>query len=220
MQSITYLSLFTIGFSYGATACMFSCMPFVSPLLVNSSNTIKESVSVILPFSLGRIFAYTSISLVALSGAGFVKAILDDNTLFQILLGVFTLFMGLTMLYNALRKNAKNCSCSLSVTKRLAKHRFGLFGIGFLVSINPCAPVLTLIALSANSATFSHALGMGVSFGLGAVLIPFLFYGFFLSGIIKGLLAQFRSYTKTIEIAASLLLVVVALLVINGHISL
>jgi cytochrome c biogenesis protein CcdA len=61
---------------------------------------------------------------------------------------------------------------------------------------------------------------MGISFGLGAVLVPFLFYGFFLSNIIRGLLIEFKSYAKIIEIMASLLLIIVGVLIFNGQIRL
>ena len=198
---------------------MFSCMPFLSPLLVNNSNSIRESIAVILPFSLGRIFAYTLIAVIALNGASFVKTLLDDNAIFQLLLGLFTLFMGLIMLYRIF-KSKKSCSATTSIPNRLNKNVFGLFAIGALISINPCAPVLTLITLSANSTSFSHVIGMGISFGLGAVLIPFLFYGFFLSTLIRGLLIEFKPYAKTVEIMASLLLIIVGVLILNGQIRL
>lgn len=220
MQSITFFSLFIVGLSYGSTACMFSCMPFLSPLLVNNSNSIKQSIAVMLPFSLGRIFSYTMISILALSGAGFIKAVLDDNTVFQIILGLFTIVMGGFMFLTSLNKHKKSCSANPLVPNKLTTSKFGLFGIGVLLSVNPCAPLLTLITLSANGASFSHALGMGISFGLGAILVPFLFYGFFLSNVIRGLLLEFKSYSKIIENIASLLLVGVGVLILSGHIRL
>ena len=199
---------------------MFSCMPFLSPLLVNNSNSMRQSIAVMLPFSLGRIFAYTMISVVALSGAGFIKAVLDDNAIFQIILGLFTIVMGMFMFYASLGKNKKNCSSNPLIPNKLTTNKFGLFGIGALLSVNPCAPLLTLVTLSANSASLPHAVGMGISFGLGAVLVPFLFYGFFLSTLIRGLLIEFKSYAKIIENIASLLLVGVGVLILNGHIRL
>lgn len=219
MQTVSYFSLFIIGLSYGATACMLSCMPFLTPLLVSNSNTVKQSVGIILPFSLGRIFTYTIIAVLALSSATFLKALLNDNTKFQLILGIFTLFMGFTMVYRIF-KNKKSCSTNPSMQNSSIQSKFGLFGIGALISINPCTPLLTLIALSANSTSFVHAVGMGISFGLGAVLVPFLFYGFFLSTVIRGLLIEFKSYAKIIEIMAAVLLIVVGVLILNGHIRL
>lgn len=220
MESISSFSLFIVGLSYGSTACMFSCMPFLTPLLVGNSNTLKQSVSVILPFSMGRIFSYTMIAVMAFVSASFVKTLLDDNAQFQIILGIFTLFMGVAMAYKIFKNSSKSCSSNTSIPNKLTRNKFGLFGIGALMSINPCAPVLTLITLSANSTSFAHAIDMGISFGLGAVFVPFLFYGFFLSTVIRGLLIEFKSYAKIIEIAASLLLITVGILILNGHIRL
>jgi sulfite exporter TauE/SafE len=220
MQSMTLFSLFVVGLSYGSTACMFVCMPFLTPLLVTNAESVKHSMRVILPFSLGRIFTYSVIAVLALGGAGFVKAVLDDNALFQGVLGAVTLAMGLFMLYRVFYNRAKACSSNPTVSKRQTGSLLGLFGIGALVSINPCAPVLTLIALSASSDSFANAVGMGVAFGLGAVLVPFLFYGFFLSTVVRGLLAEFKRYTKGTEITAALLLTAVGILIVNGQIRL
>ena len=96
----------------------------------------------------------------------------------------------------------------------------GLFGIGALVSISPCVPLLTLITISANGSSYLQALGFGIAFGLGAVLVPFVFYGFFLSNIFKGLLLEFKTYAKKIQIFAALLLVIVGILVITKQITL
>ena len=220
MQSMTLFSLFVVGLSYGSTACMFVCMPFLTPLLVTNAESVKHSMRVILPFSLGRIFTYSVIAVLALGGAGFVKAVLDDNALFQGVLGAVTLAMGLFMLFRAFYSKRKACASNPTAPKKHTESLFGLFGIGALVSINPCAPVLTLVALSANSGSFVNAVGMGVAFGLGAVLVPFLFYGFFLSTVVRGLLGEFKRYTKGIEITAALLLTAVGILIVNGQIRL
>ena len=217
MQSITLFSVFVLGLSYGSTACMFSCMPFLTPLLVNSSNSMKQSFGVVFPFSVGRIFTYTLISVFAFSSAVFVKALLNDNAVFQITLGSFTILMGVYMLYGTFYKENKSCSSS---GKSTPTTMLGLFGIGALVSISPCVPLLTLITISANGSSYLQALGFGIAFGLGAVLVPFVFYGFFLSNIFKGLLLEFKTYAKKIQIVASLLLVIVGILVITKQITL
>ncbi|NCO30248.1 MAG: hypothetical protein COT46_06485 [Sulfurimonas sp. CG08_land_8_20_14_0_20_36_33] len=199
---------------------MFSCMPFLAPLLVNQTNGVKQSLSLLVPFSLGRMLSYTLLSVAALAGAGFVKAVLKENTIFVWILGGFTLFMGVLMLYRVFNKERRACSTNRPLANGLKNTKFGLFAMGVLLSLTPCAPVLTLVALSANSSSFPHAVGMGISFGLGAVLVPFLFYGFFLSTLIRGLLAEFKSYAENIEIAAATLLMVVGVLVMSGQIKL
>ena len=38
MAEATLLTLFLVGLGYGSTACMFTCMPFLSPILLTNSN--------------------------------------------------------------------------------------------------------------------------------------------------------------------------------------
>ncbi len=197
---------------------MFSCMPFLAPLLLSNSKNMKEAIKVVLPFSLGRIFTYTLIAIIALSSSVLIKAILNDNTLFQIILGFFTLVMGLFILIRLMKNHKTSCEGSSNVIK--PKGVVGLFMIGAMVSLSPCAPILTLITLAANSSALGNAMLFGIFFGLGAVLVPFVFYTFFVSNIIRGLLEQFRGYVKYVEFFAAFLLIGVGMLVMFGKISL
>ena len=215
MENLTLISLFIIGLSYGATACMFSCMPFLAPLLISNNTTFKQSSGVIIPFSLGRIFSYTIIAFLAFSSSVFVKEILKDTTLFQIVLGVVTIIMGLVVLKKVFFPKT---SCNMH-TSYMPKSAFGYFTMGVLVSLNPCAPILTLIGLSATANSFIDAFFYGISFGLGAVAIPFIFYGFIISTVFRGLIEQFRTYKKHIEIFAASILIAVGSLVLAGKVS-
>jgi cytochrome c biogenesis protein CcdA len=219
MQSITLFSLFLLGLSYGSTACMFSCMPFLSPLLVSNSQNVRHSIALVLPFSLGRVVAYTLIAMLAYSSAGLIKAMLQDNELFRFILGGFTLIMGIFLLYKIVKKQKEGCASAVCVQKPLA-NPFALFGMGFLFSINPCVPLLTLVALSAHATSNVHAIQMGIFFGFGAVLVPFFFYGFFLSTLMRGLLVEFKKYAKHVETTAALFLAAVGIALLGGQIHL
>ena len=219
MESISLFSLFLIGLSSGATACMLSCMPFLTPLLMTHSKNMKQATQIVLPFSLGRIFSYTLIAMAASMSSAFVKNILDDNTLFQLLLGTVTMFMGIFLLLRILGNRAKHCHASPCHSQNV-KGTLGIFGIGVLVSLNPCAPIVTLIALSANTTVWSSAACYGLSFGLGAVLVPFILYTFIVGTIVQGLIEQFRKYVKWIEVFAAGLLIVTGIMVFAGKISL
>lgn len=219
MASISLFSLFLIGLSSGATACMLSCMPFLTPLLMTHSKNMKQATQVVLPFSLGRIFSYTLIAMAASMSSAFVKNILDDNTLFQVILGTVTMLMGIFLLFRTLRDDPKRCHTSHCHPQKV-KGSLGIFGIGVLVSLNPCASIVTLIALSANTTMWTTAASYGLSFGLGAVLVPFVLYTFIVGTIVQGLIEQFRKYIKSIEIFAATLLIVTGIMVFAGKISL
>ncbi len=220
MEYGIFVSIFLVGLSYGMTACMMSCMPFLTPLLVNNSGSFKESMYVMIPFSIGRIFTYTVIAILATAGAATIKELLKNNTAVSYALGTVTVFIGLYMLINIFSKRRKSCSVHKPVEEKSNISSIGFFSIGATVSINLCAPVVTLVTVAANSSGYYSSVGLGLSFGIGAVLFSFLFYGFFMSHLIRGLLEQFLNYKKPIEVVASLFLIVVGLLVLSGKLTL
>lgn len=215
MELTTFFSIFIIGLSYGATACMFSCMPFLSPLLVSNSTNTKQALGIILPFSLGRIFSYIIIAIVAYLSSVWVKQMLDDNQVFSVILGLSTISMGIYLLYKSF-KSASSCGHSAPLIKKPKLNKLGFFTIGATMSINPCAPIIALLAVAANSSSIYNSIGLGLFFGLGAVIFSIIFYGFILSKVIKVLMMQFSSYKLIIERIAALLLVTVGVLVLNG----
>lgn len=194
---------------------MFSCMPFLSPLLVSNSTNTKQALGIILPFSLGRIFSYTLIAIVAYLSSVWVKQILDDNQVFSIILGVSTISMGIYLLYKSFN-STRSCGHTTPLIKKPKLNKLGFFTIGATMSVNPCAPIMALLAVAANSSSIYNSIGLGLFFGLGAVIFSIIFYGFILSKVIKGLMMQFSSYKLVIERIAALLLVIVGVLVLNG----
>ena len=217
MEYTAFLSIFVIGLSYGSTVCMFSCMPFLSPLLVGNSSSTREALLIILPFSMGRIFSYTLVSIFAYLSSVWVKEMLDNNQVFSIILGLSTIIIGCHMLYKSF-KAQHPCSMSKPLVQKSNLNKFGFFTIGATMSINPCAPVMTLLAVAANSSSIYSSIGFGLFFGLGAVLFSIIFYGFIVSTFIKGLLLQFSCYKAIIEKIAAILLIIVGLFVLNGMI--
>jgi len=217
---MTLGTLFVVGLTYGMTACMLSCMPFLTPLLVKSSNSVRESMRVMIPFSLGRIFTYMIIAVVATGGAALVKDMLEDKIVIDAILGFSTTLMGVLMLGRSLKSMKKTCGMHKPIEEKSHITTFGFFSIGATVSMNLCAPVVTLATVAAGSTGYYESLALGLAFGIGAVLFSFLFYGFFLSTLIRGLLAEFSSYKKVIEISASVLLIIVGLLVVGGKMKL
>jgi len=217
LEYSAFLSIFIIGLSYGATACMFSCMPFLSPLLINNSSNTKEALGVILPFSMGRVFSYTLIAVIAYLSSVWVKEMLENNQIFTLILGSSTIIMGIYMLYKSFYgKNV--CASPKPLVKRSNLGKLGFFTIGATMSVNPCAPILALLAVAANSSSLANTIGFGLFFGLGAVLFSIIFYGFIVSTFIKGMMLQFSQYKKIIERVAALLLVGVGVAVISGKV--
>ncbi len=212
----SYLYLFIIGLSYGATACMFSCMPFLIPLLVGNSDNTKEGFLVIVPFSLGRVFSYSLLSAIAFSSSFWIKKVLDDRVIINTTLGSVTILIGIYIFYKSFKKNS---SCKNS--KFFIKDRgvFGFFAIGALMAVNPCAPLLTLIGVTINSDTLLEAIISGLCFGMGAILFSMFIYGVVFSKIISGTIQQFKKYKQHIERAMALFLIFFGIRILTGNIT-
>ena len=214
MEAVTLSSLFLLGLSYGSTACMFTCMPFLSPLILTNSSSIKSSFGVLLPFSFGRIVSYTSIALVSFYSAIWIKNIINNETISQTILGSTTIIIALFILF----KSSKS-SCCTSTTKNVS-NRIGYFILGFGISLNPCIPVMSLISVSINANELYQALLFGAVFGIGAVSASFLVFGIIISKMAKGVVEEFSKYKNIIEKTAGTLLLIVGISAFNGWLKL
>jgi len=214
MESLAYTSLFLIGLSYGATACMLSCMPFLSPILLANSRSVSHAMAVVLPFSIGRVVSYMLMAMLASVSMMQVKSIIDNPAISQVVLGSATMLIAVVMFYRTYSNNSSS-GCTSKETKSTTS-TVGYFTMGLAISLNPCAPIMTLIAAAANSFSLSNAAFMGLSFGLGAIGATLLFYGFLISSVAREIVSQFGHHKKSIERLAAILLAIVAVSVFNG----
>ena len=218
MEEIAFVSLFIVGLSYGATACLLSCMPLLSPILLANSRSLNHAMGVVLPFSFGRVMSYIAMAMFASVSAVQVRSIIDNPVIAQTVLGTATLAVAILIIYRSFNKNSHSCTGSHTTYSKGGA--IGYFGMGLAISLNPCMPVLTLIATAANTTSISSAILMGLSFGLGAIFATLLFYGFLISSIAREIISQFKEYHHLIERSAGLLLALTAVFVFNGWIKL
>lgn len=214
MEPLALLSLFIVALSYGATACMLSCMPLLSPILLANSATRQQSLRVLLPISLGRISGYISLSLVAYLGASMVKSLISDTALMGYLLGSVTLILAGRLWFSL---GASSCC---TTTPQTPQGNIPLFMTGALLSMSLCAPVITMMTLSAASPSLAWAIAYGAVFGLGATLLWFLFFSVLLTTILKESLQHLSRYRKLLQHAAPLLLAGVGIAIFTGWIHL
>jgi cytochrome c biogenesis protein CcdA len=216
VSEVTLLSLFLVGLSYGATACMFTCMPFLSPLLLTNSSNIKQSFGVMVPFSMGRVFTYTFLALISSMSAMMIKDLINNPTISQTILGVATILVALLILKNSLQNNKSCCT----TPQKTPKTKIGYFFMGAGISLNPCVPVMTLLTASAYATSSFQAISYGFIFGLGAVAASFLVFGVIFSQMAKGIVSEFSKYKKHIEITAAILLIIVGIATLSGYMQL
>jgi len=192
------LATFIIGLSFGAGACMFTCIPTLGVMLLAQDIGAKEISLQTLRFNLGRMSAYALLAAVSgLVGASLV-GLLDmsyANLIFAAML------LGSAVL---LWRKGKVAGCSSSKqTKRL---RAGLFGMGFAMGLRPCAPLAGVMAASATTGSGAYGLLLGLSFGAGAIVIPQLVFGYGLGKAGSEIRSQLRGRQQQLaRIGASVL---------------
>lgn len=214
MEGAALLSLFLIGLSYGSSACLLTCMPVLSPLLLRSAAQERSFVPVLLPFALGRLSSYMLMALMAFVSAEGIKAFLDDETISRMILGSATIAAALYILWLGRKKR-----CAATHMPKLGG-ALGFYTMGVGISLSACAPVMTLIASSIYAPSAAHALLMGAAFGAGAVAAMLLVYGVLLTHIAREITMRFRAHHRIIERGAGVLLLAVGVGVISGWIRL
>ena len=216
MDVLPLFSLFLVALSYGATACMLSCMPILSPILLANNATRQESLRVLLPITAGRISGYTLLGVIAFTGSVLIQSLLKDKVLMGYILGSVTLLLALKQLVSIRRKH----TCCTQTTQPSKSTNATLFMTGLFLSMSICPPVATMMTLSATAPSMGWAVLYGLFFGLGATLLWFFFFSVVLTTALKESLNHLSRYRRTIEIIAPLLLACVGILIFNGWIRL
>ncbi len=206
-----------LGFAYGMGPCLVSCAPFLAPVFLASDGGMKQSWRILLPLSLGRLAAYSSLGAVAGAFGYYVKGVAVTPAL-HLLIGSAVLMMGVALL---LRKPATACAAAapsnsaplrrMEVPARRTLLPGGLFLMGVAMALSPCAP-LGLVLFSAAMSGGIRAGGMlGLSFGLGAIVIPALVYGTVVAYMSSRLRERLQEWRPRIEHLSAVLLVVVGI---------
>jgi len=190
-------------------------MPLISPILLANNTARQESLRLLLPITLGRIFGYILLSAVAFLGSTMVQALIKDKVLMGYLLGTLTLIIALR-LWNTARTTRSCCNPS----RTTAKGSIPLFMMGMVLSMSICAPVVMLMTLSAASSSLPWALLYGLFFGLGATLLWLLFFSVVLTAILRESLLHLRQYNRILEQMAPVILAGVGIAIFNGWIHL
>jgi len=206
-----------LGFAYGLGPCLISCAPFLGPVFIACDGGIRKSWKIILPLSLGRMIAYSSFGMIAGMLAHYVKDAIATDTI-RIVIGCAALMMGLALL---LRKSGNSCSYKKEQSAPLQRKErsensellmpAGLFLMGISMALTPCAPLGVVLFSAAMTGSATGGLFLGMSFGLGAIVIPAIVYGVGLAYLGTRLRDQLNSWRPMIERISALLLVAVGI---------
>ncbi|MDD5057559.1 MAG: sulfite exporter TauE/SafE family protein [Sideroxydans sp.] len=228
-----------LGFAYGMGPCLISCAPFLGPVFLASDGGIKKSWKLILPLSLGRLTAYGAFGLVVGAAGHYVKGAITADSV-RLVVGCAVLMMGLALLLRKTEKvcttaavhpisfspdnslgrkpsvgasllaNSKyNFASKLAPTRTLLPGGLYLMGIG--MALSPCAPLNVVLFSAGMSGSAAGGLWLGLSFGLGAIVVPAIVYGVGMAYLGTQLREQLQSWRPKIERLSALLLVAVGI---------
>ena len=211
---LTIPTAMILGLVFGMSSCTIACLPFLGPIFIASEGGVRRSWRIMLPFSLGRLSSYGLLA----TAAGFTGQILGNsfaNQELRWLLGMAALVLGIALLLRPEQKNRCNNKTDSHVPfqdnlrSQSAESLMpgGLFLLGAGMALSPCAPLGSVIFSAAVGANAWHGLWLGLGFGLGAIIIPTIFYGIGFAWFGQRLREQLsNSHKYIVRLSAALLI--------------
>ncbi|MFM2407773.1 MAG: hypothetical protein RL358_515 [Pseudomonadota bacterium] len=164
-QETTLFAIWLLGVSLGLTACTATCLPFMGTWILGRGGSQLQALRDTALFVTGRILAYSILGGIA-GGAGLWLAQAMRSGLGNVMIGVVSIAAGLWLL----RSGKSHAPCGVA---RSAGGSPPLL-LGFSLSLTPCAPLASLLAVCAAAGSIKMGMANGVAFGLGAALTPLL----------------------------------------------
>ncbi len=164
-QQTSLLAVWLLGVSLGLTACTATCLPFMGTWVLGRAGTQRQVLIDTALFVTGRIVAYCLLGAVAAAAGTWLAQAMRG--------GVGNFFIGMASIVAGvwlLRAGTAHAPC------RAAGGAGGTppLLLGFTLSLTPCAPLASLLAVCAAAGSIGLGMANGVAFGLGAALTPLL----------------------------------------------
>jgi len=175
---VTLATVWLLGVSMGLTACTVTCLPFMGTWALGRASGQREAFVHTGVFLAGRVTTYTV--LAALAGAlglGLAQAL--GGGWGNALIGGASIVAGAWLL----RPAGRRCDAVPSALPaqsvmplRFRRRADGLppLFLGAALSLTPCTPLASLLALAAQSGSPAQGSAYGLAFGLGAAMTPIL----------------------------------------------
>lgn len=173
---VTLATIWLLGLSMGLTACTVTCLPFMGTWALGRASGQREAYLHTAVFLAGRVTTYTVLAALAgAAGLGLAQAL--GGTWGNLLIGAASIFAGLWLLA---KPNGKACG-AVPPAPTLRPIHFQrktdslppLF-LGAALSLTPCTPLASLLALAAHAGSVTEGAAYGLTFGLGAAMTPIL----------------------------------------------
>ncbi len=168
-------TVWLLGVSMGMTACTVTCLPFVGTWALGRASGQAEAFRHTAAFLAGRVATYTLLAgLAATVGSGLAKAL--GGSLGNLAIGLASLVAAWWLLIRPARFCGRSAAATAPVRFATERRRDSLppIFLGAALSLTPCAPLASLLALAANAGGAAAGASYGLAFGLGAAVTPVL----------------------------------------------
>ncbi|MCX8087331.1 MAG: sulfite exporter TauE/SafE family protein [Rhodocyclaceae bacterium] len=174
---VTLATVWLLGVSLGLTACTVTCLPFIGTWALGRASSQREALLHTGVFLAGRILTYTLLAALAgAAGEGLARAL--GGTWGNAAIGSASIFAGVWLLARPAGKRCRAVPPAPTIAP-VRIHRQKADGLpplflGAALSLAPCTPLASLLALAAQAGSMAQGAAYGLAFGLGAAMTPIL----------------------------------------------
>jgi sulfite exporter TauE/SafE len=201
-QPTSLFAVWLLGVSLGLTACTATCLPFMGTWVLGRGGSQLQALRDTALFVSGRIVAYSLLGAVAASAGTWLAQVMRGGA-GNFIIGAASIAAGIWLLHSS----RVHAPCSAARSKDVSPP----FVLGFSLSLTPCAPLASLLAVCAAAGSIRWGMANGVAFGLGAALTPLLIILPLISLLGSGLRENREWLTRWIRWGAAAVLVVLGL---------
>lgn len=173
---VSLLTVWLLGLSMGLTACTVTCLPFMGTWALGRASGQREAFLHTGVFLGGRVLTYTLLAAIAGAvGLGLAKAL--GGSWGNGIIGASSILAGLWLLLRPPgRACAKPAAPAAEAPLHFRRNKDALppLFLGAALSLTPCTPLASLLALAANTGSGWHGAAYGLAFGTGAALTPII----------------------------------------------
>ena len=216
---ITYAQVFGIGFGFGIIGpCFLTCAPGLITYVAGTKKHWRAALTDVVIFLTGRLSAYCILGILAGISGGLVRQFSGSpvTSIFKIIGGSISIALGIIVLFN---KPGAGGICGIAHHKACSFG--GLFILGFIIGVSPCAPFLALlfeIALISKNAVdgFLYALFFGLGTFLSGLIVIGSVAGMFVWLPVRFLRSKRSDLILRIVCAVLLILLGIAIIAQRG----
>jgi sulfite exporter TauE/SafE len=204
------VSLFLLGFSFGAGPCLASCGPLLISYLVGTNKNVARGIISYLLFSAARIATYILLGVCVFLLGRFIMTELVGMAAKYLLIaaGAIILLIGVVMIAG---KGRGGPFCGFLHKHMLEKDNKSVLILGIVIGLLPCAPLIALFSyIGLVSKTIAHSVLYSIVFGLGTAISPLLILVIF-SGLVPKLTAARERFSRIVTIVSGSVIIIMGL---------